>query len=384
MVEASAEMSIVLIVPLIGVGRTLVMCSKFIDRLKLQLKTIKNNVGSLSPYPSLLGLPPEVAEGIFAKCSGKDLINVAQCSKQCCDNVRDLLWSELRIHWISLENTNLIQEKLKYIHLTTSLEIYQFICDDCQEKHCDITADRYKAADGFRHILNMCDPSRLRSLEFDGYLPPGLLGLASSVLTELTQLRVVEIKLPTTDEWKSICNFRKLVELRISDCNIDDSTLEGIEQLTQLRKLRVECFHVNLELLLQRTSVLHHLEELMLIEHGCEEEDEAAPQNAPVLINTMMDSQPLPTLSSLKELNLSLEKLLDRHFVGVSKRLPCLTKIHLENCTNLSESILIHIVKLHFLKEVQIIGTKVTDEGIRTLSLSTTLAILIIDTCEGD
>jgi len=324
---------------------------------------------SLSPYSSLLGLLPEVAEEIFAKCSIEDLKNVAQCSKKCCETVRDLLWSELRIHWISLEDTNIAREKLKFIHLTTSLEI-------AIPLHI-MTNRRMDSADGFRYILNACDPTRLRSLEFKSYLPSGALGLAAGVLTQLTQLCVVEVKLPTSDEWKSICKFPKLKELHIIGCNIDDTTLEEIDNLVNLRNLTVECFDINLDLVLQRASVLHGLEKLMLSEHRSEEEDEAAPASG-----STTDTTSFPPLLSLKELNLTLENILDRPFECISNSLPCLTKIHLENCFKLTEGILPHIAKLRFLKELQLIGTKVTDEGIRCLSLSTTLAILIIDTCK--
>merc|ERR1711962_112964 len=115
----------------------------------------------------------------------------------------------------------------------------------------------------------------------------------------------------------------------------------------------------------------------MLTECWSEEEEEAAPNAA-----STTDTSSFPPWLSLKELNLTLENILDRSFVGISNKLPCLTKIHLENCFKLTEGILTHIAKLRFLKELQLIGAKVTDEGIRSLSFSTTLAILIIDTCK--
>ena len=328
---------------------------------------------------TLFDLPLEVVECFYFHCSGKDLVNVACCNKACSVSVRNVMWSDMKIQWKLLDTVETVAEKCKYINLTKSLEMYNGF-RKCHDNSLGIGG---YATQGFQHILNNCNPFRLRCLHFWFFISPGGLEAAARVLTELEELSLHNVQLTQTEDWKSVCEFTKLSKLRIYNCNISDTMLKKMNQLTHLRTLEVEqCRQMNTDNLLQHTSHLTSLKtfSLGLTRYHDDDDDD---EETPLRLNVVSASSPVLNHLGLLELKLSLENLHDKFFVGIDAKLKHLTVLNVEECKCLTDKTLKHVVKLPELRELHIGNTKITDVGLRWLSQSTTLSRLYMTTCGG-
>ena len=302
--------------------------------------------------------------------------------------VHKMMWSSMNIQWAHLDDMATVKQKTKFFGLTKSLEMYHgYVTGYNYENAGDPVGVGRCAEEALQHILEQCDPLKLRTLQFLFFIPRGGFELAGMIFSHLESLSLHNVYLED-EEWASVGAFPNLVALSLYNCNADNSLLTYIRSLSYLRELSIQyCRRIDNFLTLKCAADMALLESFRN-DMDVDPDEDGAPilqyGGYPPVADLPDTLTSLFKNSHLKELTLGHEKLQDELFFGIAEGMPELTVLNLHSSTRyFTDEMLKHVAALKSLKRFGLLAIQITDKGLRYISTSKTLQELTLESCEN-
>jgi len=129
-------------------------------------------------------------------------------------------------------HAEVVRSKTKFLKLTKHLQFHI----DCTEDY-EYVREKNRSGYNFKNIIDRCDPQMLTSLTFSRVMFQNSFIYIS---------KLIKIKVLVLDglhniglEWHQLKLFKKLNELKISDCLLNDHNLSFLKKLKRLNKLEL-------------------------------------------------------------------------------------------------------------------------------------------------
>ena len=188
--------------------------------------------------------PLEIRKKIFDLCTKPDLINMAVCSRFWYEEVVRMIWCEVTVTWRQLLEKEIDTN-------TANLRHTQKITFNGETQHPD-------ECFAFASIVKNCDPSRLTSLRFFGYIVPDGLKLVAEKLPNLRSLYIHGIS--ERLRLDLLTRFQLLETISLHKCQVTDEEVKGICRLKNLRTLKLS--DRSAKVTSQSLNYISHLTEL--------------------------------------------------------------------------------------------------------------------------
>ena len=144
-------------------------------------------------------MPSEIKVKIFSCCQKKDLLNVAVCSKDLCEEVLPILWNDIKIVWDDLDSStnNSSFKVLEHLRHTSQLRLRDGV--NAPEQRI------FYRSLVFGLLVRSCDPNQLQLLSLVGCIPEDGLQLLAKVVPMIRHFELSSVKLSA---WDSLACFK--------------------------------------------------------------------------------------------------------------------------------------------------------------------------------
>ena len=181
----------------------------------------------------MMSLPAELRLNIFRYCCcyrpQESLLSLSMCCKQLHEDVKPLLWRNMRVQWKHLKVP--MAPQLQCMKFSTRLELTGIEPQDLQDLHDDAVQSNFVA------LVESCSAVLLKELNVSYFLPETGMKVVGETLHNIQSLYIMSVT--SSLDWSYISLLRELKELRLSGCGVQDVHFRDFGLLKNLHGLEL-------------------------------------------------------------------------------------------------------------------------------------------------
>jgi len=288
-------------------------------------------------------LPDEVRTDVLKRCSKRDLVNYAVCSKVCKEEVVPMLWQDMNIDWMYIQHTR-VDNVVANLKHTRNLKL-----SGHKERLRDHTIFN------FEFIVRTCDPRTLESLNLSYLIIPNGFKLFTGRIPMLKKLELFCIR--EKHILDLVPRFKMLESVALESCDeITDDHVKSVCLLKNLRVLKLRNHKTPTGITpkcLDYISTVTGLKELMF--------------SMGKRIPPKYHKEAITKLPNLVRLSLREANIDDQFFNNAVRNFPALEVVDLSK-TKVSDNTIISISQMRKVKILELSGClKISQKGVASL-----------------